>query len=232
MKDMHRLNHLTGCNSKLQPVFCISGLGAIMVVKTSSYGAARGVLGFAELALWCGIGLGVIIAIVAGGAASRGFGSSGLLAAVPGISMAIFCFVGVVLVQMGKAAVDTADYSFQMLGVARQQLDVSKQALAHASRPTSFADQPSANPNSTSSRAPDSRQSAETPAPPTKALPGASRGPVTGRRDWDYRGMRIHKNDLGFLVEGHTFATLDQAKSHVDQDAARATTTSSTKGTS
>ena len=43
--------------------------------------------------------------------------------------MAVFCFVGVLLVRMGKAALDTADYNYQMLRVARQQLAVSHKAL-------------------------------------------------------------------------------------------------------
>lgn len=100
-----------------------------MSLKTSNYGAARSILGLAELLLWCGVGLGVLIAIIAAGAASRGFGASGLLAALPGIAVTIISFLGVVMVQIGKAGVDSADYSYQMLGIARDQLDVSRRAL-------------------------------------------------------------------------------------------------------
>ena len=188
-------------------------------MKTSNYGTARGVLAFAEIVLWCGVGLGVIIAVVAGGAASRGFGSSGLLAALPGIAIAVVSFIGVVLTQMGKATVDTADYNYQMLEVARQQLAVSHKTLSATSPPTSFADQPPANPNSASS-----------PASAPKALPGTYRAPITDHPDWEYKGRQIHKTDRGFVVEGRTFATLDQARSHVDQGIARAKIASATRG--
>lgn len=100
-----------------------------MSLKTSNYETARGVLGLAETLLWIGVGLGVLIAIMAAGAASRGFGASGLIAAFPGISITIISFLGVVMVQIGKAGVDSADYTYQMLGIARDQLEISKRAV-------------------------------------------------------------------------------------------------------
>ncbi|QXT41148.1 hypothetical protein [Gymnodinialimonas ceratoperidinii] len=184
-------------------------LGAIMNFNRTNYGAARGVLGFSEFILWCGVGWGIIVAILAGGAASRGYGSSGLLAAVPGISISIFCFVGVVLVQMGKASVDTADYSYQMLSVARDQLAVSKQGLSTASAPTTYADQAV---NSVE------RQAAQPVPVPT---PVPAKDPELNKDNWDYRGMRINRSDLGFLVDGKNFDSLELAKLYVDGEALR-----------
>lgn len=203
-----------------------------MSFNTSNYGAARGILGFSELVLWCGVGLGIIVAIVAGGAASRGFGSSGLLAAVPGISMSIFCFVGVVLVQMAKATVDTADYSYQMLSVARDQLAVSKQGLAKASAPPTYAGngtQPNASerPASSAAQSVSAAQSMPRGAEPSQEerseLPSFMRlERAQSQRDWDYRGKRINKTIHGYLFEGQAFESLELAKLHIDGEALRA----------
>lgn len=194
-------------------------------MKTSNYGSARGVLGFAELTLWGGIGLGIIVAFVAGSAAARGYGASGFLAAVPGILMAIVCFVGVVLVQMAKASVDTADYTYQLLKLSRDQLAVSKQALqVQKEAPTSYATAP--NPIAPAAQASFAENGAATATDETApdangtSLPRFLRqdqADIHGQEHWDYRDKRIHHTEHGtYLIEGHTFETLDQAKEFVD----------------
>lgn len=192
-----------------------------MSLKTSNYGAARGILGFAELILWCGIGLGVIVAIVAAGAAARGFGSSGLLAAVPGIFISVLCFLGVVIVQMAKATVDSADYSYQMLSVARDQLAVSKQGLSKASAPQGYASgaPKGAAPEQSKMSAGQQMLATQSRNEPTPVPPRDT--PLT-KQDWDYRGLRINRTVHGYLVEGQTFETLELAKLHVDGEALRA----------
>lgn len=178
-----------------------------MKMSTSNYGASRGILGFSELVLWCGIGLGLILALVAGGAASSGFGVSGILAAIPGIAISVFCFVGVVMVQMAKAAVDTADYSYQMLSVARDQLAVSKQGLSNAMVAPTYSAQAQQNSGTTNEKATTTSQPAGTPF-----LQNAN------QQTFDHKGMRINRTIHGFLVEGRTFGTLDLAKNHVDAE--------------
>jgi len=106
-----------------------------------SYSAARGMFGFLEFLSWFGIIIGAIIALVAAGGVSqvRGFGNTSgvgmmMLAAAPGIGMALSGFFGLVFVQIGRAGVDTAEYSQQMLKVARDQLAVSNQMLTGSQR--------------------------------------------------------------------------------------------------
>lgn len=93
------------------------------------YSAARSVLSLVEFACWAGVLIGVIIAFSSVGVASRGFGTPGILAAIPGIAIGLLSLFGVALAQMGRAGVDTAEYGQQALKVARDQLEVSKQAL-------------------------------------------------------------------------------------------------------
>lgn len=194
------------------------GLGAIMNVKTSNYGAARGILGLAEIGLWGGVGLGVIVAISAAGAASRGFGSPGLLAALPGIFISMICFLGVVLVQMAKATVDTADYSYQMLSVARDQLAVSKQALSKPNAASTYASQvPKAQSDRVLTRGAGSKVNSNGPAS-SGVLEAQQPQPNSAQRKLDYRGKRINRTVHGYLVEGHNFETLELAKLHVDGD--------------
>lgn len=185
-----------------------------MSFNTSNYGAARGILGFSELVLWCGVGLGVIVAIVAGGAASSGFGASGILAAIPGIAISVFCFVGVVVVQMAKATVDTADYSYQMLSVARDQLKVSKQTLTKASAPMSYSNQAVSIASARSEVAGVPDNSMDQPeAVPTHQSPN--------RQSWEYRGKSIKRTAHGYLFNGHSFDSLELAKVHIDGEVLR-----------
>ncbi len=59
---------------------------------------------------------------------------------VPGIGIGITGFILVAFVQMGRATVDTAEYTQQMLKLSRDQLEVSKQSLkVQNSAPQTFA---------------------------------------------------------------------------------------------
>jgi len=94
------------------------------------YGVARSLFGFIEFLFWAGVVIGVIVAFAAMNVASRGFGGGpGILAALPGMLMAITSLFGVALVQNARATVDTAELTQQMLKVARDQLEVSQQAV-------------------------------------------------------------------------------------------------------
>ena len=61
-----------------------------------------------------------------GGGAS---GMATLTGLLPGLAISFAGFIGLALVQIGRAAVDTAEYTQQMLQIARDQLQVSKQGL-------------------------------------------------------------------------------------------------------
>jgi hypothetical protein len=198
-----------------------------MSLKTTNYGAARSVLGLAEIILWCGIGGGIILAIIAGGAASNGFGGvgAGLAAAMPGIAISVFSFIGVVMIQVAKASVDTADYTFQMLGIARDQLAVSKEANKQLKAPQSFAEDRKSPPKheTRDQHAVQGQGANDARSSGTVSTPKLAHSSATDAKDWDYRSKRIHYTSHGaFLVEGRTFETLEKAKLHVDGLALRA----------
>ncbi len=99
-----------------------------------SYEAARSLFSFLGFCAWSVIVLGGLVAMVAGGAVSNGFGGSPsglqvMLAAIPGLTLALIGFLMLAQVQVGRTSVDTAEYSQQTLDVSRKQLEVSKQAL-------------------------------------------------------------------------------------------------------
>ena len=95
-----------------------------------SYEAARSLFSFLGFIAWSVVVLGVLVALVSAAGGSRfGGAGAGLLAMVPGVAIGIAGFILVAFVQMGRATVDTAEYTQQMLKIARDQLDVSKQGL-------------------------------------------------------------------------------------------------------
>jgi len=100
-----------------------------------SYAAARSYFSFLSFVSWCVIILGGIVALgslAAIGQMSRSFGGSplaGLAGLIPGIAILFAGFMGLVLVQIGRAGVDSAEYAQQNLEIAREQLNVSKQGL-------------------------------------------------------------------------------------------------------
>ena len=99
-----------------------------------SYEAARNLFGFLGFCAWSVIVIGVVVAFMGGTAASNSFRTGpaelqALLGAAPGAIVALAGFFGLALVQMGRAAVDSAEYGQQALAVSRQQLEVSREAL-------------------------------------------------------------------------------------------------------
>lgn len=99
-----------------------------------SYEAARGIFSFLGFCSGVVIGVGVIVAIMGGMAASTGFRNPNdlqiLLGVAPGAVISLGGFFGLAMVQMGRASVDSAEYGQQALEVSRQQLEVSRELLA------------------------------------------------------------------------------------------------------
>jgi hypothetical protein len=95
-----------------------------------SYEAARSLFSFLGFMAWSVIILGVLIAFVgASGAGKFGGAPAALGAMIPGVAIAIAGFIELAFVQMGRASVDTAEYTQQMLKIARDQLEVSQQSI-------------------------------------------------------------------------------------------------------
>lgn len=99
-----------------------------------SYDAARGLFSFLAFIAWSAVVVGVIAAF--GGAQMRtGLdGAVGIMGALPGIGIAILGLFQVAVIQAARATVDTAEYTQQMLKIARDQLDVSIQSLKQGER--------------------------------------------------------------------------------------------------
>ena len=120
---------------------------------------------------------------------------------------------------MAKATVDSADYSFQMLGIAREQLEISKQSRKQTAAVQSFAENRKMPPIAAAKQTP---VPAATGAIDTSVQAGSQTtqiqtAPAPDQTDLDYRGKRIHYTTNGsFLVEGKTFTSLEGAKMHVD----------------
>ncbi len=99
-----------------------------------SYEAARSYFSFLGFLSWCIIILGGFVAvgaIVAISEMSRSYGGSpmaGLAGLVPGVGIMFAGFMGLVVVQIGRAGVDSAEYAQQSLQIAREQLEISRQS--------------------------------------------------------------------------------------------------------
>lgn len=195
-----------------------------------SYEAARSLYSFLGFLAWCAIVGGFIITIVGGDAANgvRRFGqaANGLaifMGMIPGLAMMFSGFVALAIVQNGRATVDTAEYTQQMLEISRSQLEVSQRSLRQSSSaPQSFAAvSPKASGNSTrgyvvsDAVAPDTTTSSV--ATPAQTSNGARQRYGVG--DFlSYKNATIRVVKDGFLLDHTTFPTLDEAKAKVDEE--------------
>lgn len=182
-----------------------------------SYEAARSLFGFLSFLSWVVIIIGGFAALFGGAAASemRGYGGEliGFMAgAVPGLILALMGFFGLVFAQIGRAGVDTAEYSQQSLQISREQLDVSRQALRHgeevkngfASLKTQLATPAIASYFGHDTKAPET-------APATTPAPTA-----TYAKAIEYKGQRIQVLDHGYHFASTFFTTLEAAHTYVD----------------
>ncbi|MEL6465497.1 MAG: hypothetical protein AAFQ58_11060 [Pseudomonadota bacterium] len=87
------------------------------------------------------IGIGILVfvgALLLGRDGS--FGNMTVVIAVAAIALATTIgmagFYGLIFAQLGRAGVDSAEYAQQSLQVAREQLEISRQALAQARNPS------------------------------------------------------------------------------------------------
>lgn len=102
-----------------------------------SYEAARRLFSFMAVLAWLVMIGGVIAAIagvvIASEMGPRGYGRSPgpeiLLFALPGVLIFILGILTLAWAQIGRAGVDTAEYSQQLLQLSRDSLEVSRQSL-------------------------------------------------------------------------------------------------------
>lgn len=98
-----------------------------------SYETARNHFSFLGFCAGVLIALGVVVALMGGSATQFFAGNAGaaqfILGAIPGIMMATVGVIGQAMVQMGRASVDTAEFTQQSLDVSRKHIGLSKQQL-------------------------------------------------------------------------------------------------------
>lgn len=194
-----------------------------------SYEAARSLFSFLGFVAWSVVVIGVLVALVsAGGVGRYAGGGAGLLAMVPGIGIGITGFILVAFVQMGRATVDTAEYTQQMLKVARGQLEVSKQGLSQGKAleqgfaalkqpqeenpATSFSDA-KARETPRQKELRERRERLEKPAEPSqeRVALGLEDGVLT------YAGQTIQVKSGKFLTATMAFSDFKAARNYIDQ---------------
>ncbi|MBT2132360.1 hypothetical protein KKW20_14670 [Planktotalea lamellibrachiae] len=186
-----------------------------MSEKMRSYEAARSLFSFLAFLAWSVAVIGGVVALVsASGASQYGGSGAGLLAMVPGIGIAITGFLLVAFVQIGRANVDTAEYTQQMLKISRDQLDVSKQGLKlHSAAPQTF----SAAAQREGAQDPKSSfagQANEASQPGREIKEPKLEAPVA--KTTVYQGKTIRAEKGKFLYNGIPFNTLPEAEKYID----------------
>lgn len=203
-------------------------------MELRSYEAARSYFSILGFLSWCVIVLGGIVAIgalVAVGQASRSFGGSpmaGVAGLVPGAGIMFFGFLGLVVVQIGRAGVDSAEYAQQSLKIAREQLEVSKQALqGGAAGKGGFEALQSvkdASLNGTGESA--SRDGYVSLIPASSESVSATRNAQKSIEEhvqnaapevFDHRGRRVRVANGTYTYDGKEFATREAAIEHIDR---------------
>lgn len=160
-----------------------------------SYEVARKFFSFFEVVGWIGVGLGVLVGV----AVAEKAGASGLIF---GAVLSIASLFSIVILQVGRATVDTAEYSQQMLKIMRDQQVRSRHGLAMHADPAST---PVAH-----------------DAPGTKAGHDADVG-LEGIAE-TYKGVdiRYSKKETGYFVgsglDKKNFASIERARAYVDRE--------------
>lgn len=100
-----------------------------------SYHVARGMFSLMSVMSWLIIGAGALGAIAGSSAIAEYYPRQPfapiVLGVIPGTLLGILGLFGLAFAQMGRAGVDSAEYGQQMLQIARDSLDVSRQSLRH-----------------------------------------------------------------------------------------------------
>lgn len=186
-----------------------------------SYEAARSLHSVMEFIAWSMIISGIFLAVGLTAAAAEvtsfGRGPSGValfMAAMPGIALVGFGFLSLAGVQNARAAVDCAELSQQMLKVARDTLDVSKEALRQGQQPAkSFGDV--ANP--AAAPATDGGTVSFADAIATPEAVAASSATVEEPTTIEHAGRTLRIVDGRVQFGNSTFDSLESAKRYVDR---------------
>ncbi len=178
-----------------------------------SYQTARTLFSILEFGSWCAVIIGALALLYGFSNANQGreFGFAiGAATILPGAFLVMAGLLGAVQAQIGRAGVDTAEYSQQLLKVARDHLEISRQGLRRENSPpntfTAVIERGKAGarqePTLTSSR--QSREGAK----PDDMQPDTDR--------IFYRGKEILKVNGSYLYKGIPFKSRMVAESYID----------------
>ena len=179
-----------------------------------SYEAARSLFSFLAFCAWSVVAIGGVIALIGvTSMSSYAGGAAGLLAMVPGIGIVLAGLLLVAFVQIGRANVDTAEYTQQMLKISRDQLDVSKQSLKQGDTfQKSYA-----NLNAEATNTPKDEGYANATLEANKAAKSKPEAVKQIEQKIAYRGYSILAKDDKFRVNKAVFEKIEFAKEHIDQ---------------
>ncbi|MDU8913931.1 hypothetical protein [Aestuariicoccus sp. MJ-SS9] len=189
-----------------------------------SYEAARSLFSFLGFIAWVAIIFGSIAAFGGASAASQvrsfGSGTNGMaviLAAAPGVALVFFGFLGLAVVQIGRAGVDTAEYTQQMLKIARDQLEVSQQALTHGRKMQNTLAGLQAGADITAEVQASSEASYRKEPPVSNKLPQLDH--IIGSTV-EYKKKTIRVVEAGYEFAGTVYSSFNNAKAKIDEEAA------------
>lgn len=196
-----------------------------MSEKMRSYEAARGMFSFWSFLAWGLIVVGAVAALLGFQAAaeisrfSRGSGLEAVLGFVPGFVLMLSGFFWLAFVQIARASVDTAEYTQQMLKVARDQLEVSRQGLNGAGQPAeSFAQHPRADADKANGYSTPSSYETDAVSQTSTDAMGLDAIFANGSDRGQYKGVELRKKGKLLLVENKSFLTLERAKQFIDEN--------------
>ncbi|WP_104017835.1 hypothetical protein [Roseovarius nitratireducens] len=180
-----------------------------------SYEVARNVFSFIEFCGWALVVIGGVVGIgMAASVSEYGGAGATVSSLLVGGSIAFAGLVSVAFVQAGRATVDTAEYTQQMLQIARDQLEVSRQGLKQDdTSPQSYVTAVETDGgNKTSGKA---TFTEELPEP----KPASNDHSVTQNSDdsIEYRGVNIVHVGGNYLVGGTPYRSVDFAKKAIDR---------------
>lgn len=191
------------------------------------YRTARSVFGFTEFLCWSAVVIGVLVFLAGFAAGGRLGGSSfgggaalgGLAAAVPGMIITVFGLIGVVLTQIGRATVDTAEMTGKLLVNSNEELRISKANLGNQPRSTNGSARghiPQAvKPAAFNPVRPPVPEEEQKPSIPVQVHPGVL----------EYKGNHIRQTPTGIHYSDQKFRSIEEVydilridRSHIPED--------------
>lgn len=177
-----------------------------------------------EFLAWCGVVLGGIFVLVGfSGFSSNPYGFGGginpkVFFIVPGLVLLVYGLLSVVIVQMARAQVDTAELTGQALKVARDQLEVSKQSLRQSEAlQRGFEALKTIEPDTTKADFGALKEKSGATAKEPRPREGKPELKHEIGAAIEYRTKTIRVAADGYQFAGQSYPTLEEAQARVDE---------------